>query len=76
MTFPTYIQLVSKRDYLSLERTPRPEEIQEDPPEQIEKVEHAAFIAQFGRSGQADGICGRDRPGKNGASRGQACRRN
>ena len=51
---------MSKRDYLSLERTPRPEEIQEDPPEQIEKVEHAAFIAQFGRSGQADGICGRD----------------
>jgi hypothetical protein len=55
-----YIQLVSKRDYLSLERTPRPEEIQEDPPEQIENLEHPAFIARFGRSGQADGICGRD----------------
>ena len=39
---------MSKRDYLSLERTPRPEEIQEDPPEQIEKVEHAAFIARLG----------------------------
>ena len=26
-----YIQLVPKRDYLSLERTPRPEEVQEDP---------------------------------------------
>jgi hypothetical protein len=50
---------VSKRDYLSLERTPRPEEIQEDPPEQIENLEHPAFIARFGRSGQADGICGR-----------------
>ena len=49
-----------KRDYLSLERTPRPEEIQEDPPEQIEDLEHPAFIARFGRSGQADGICGRD----------------
>ena len=56
-----YIQLVSKRDYLSLERTPRPEEIQEEPPEQIENLEHPAFIARFGRSGQADGICGRDR---------------
>ena len=43
-----YIQLVSKRDYLSLERTPRPEEIQEDPPEQIENLEHPAFIARFG----------------------------
>jgi hypothetical protein len=28
-----YIQLVPKRDYLCLERTPRPEEVQEDPPE-------------------------------------------
>ena len=55
-----YIQLVPKRDYLSLERTPRPEEVQEDPPEQIENLEHPAFIARFGRSGQADGICGRD----------------
>ena len=49
-----------QRDYLSFERTPRPEEVQEDPPEQIEKLEHPAFIARFGRSGQADGICGRD----------------
>jgi hypothetical protein len=49
-----------KRDYLSFERTPRPEEVQEDPPEQIEELEHLAFIARFGRSGQADGICGRD----------------
>ena len=55
------VQLVPKRDYLSFERTPRPEEIQEDPPEQIEKLEHAAFIARFGRSDQVDGICGRDR---------------
>jgi hypothetical protein len=52
--------LVPKRDYLSLERTPRPEEVQEDPPEQIENLEHPAFIARFGRSGQADEICGRD----------------
>ena len=50
-----------KRDYLSFERTPRPEEVQEDPPEQIEKLEHPAFIARFGRSDQADEICGRDR---------------
>jgi len=55
-----YIQLVSKRDYLSLVRTPRPVEIQEDPPEEIENLEHPAFIARFGRSGQADGICGTD----------------
>jgi hypothetical protein len=54
------VQLVPKRDYLSFERTPRPEEVQEDPPEQIEELEHPAFIARFGRSGQADGICGRD----------------
>jgi hypothetical protein len=53
--------LVPKRDYLSLERTPRPEEVQEDPPEQIENLEHPAFIARFGRSDQVDGICGRDR---------------
>jgi hypothetical protein len=52
---------VAKRDYLSFERTPRPEEVQEDPPEQIEELEHPAFIARFGRSGQADGICGRDK---------------
>ena len=51
------VQLVAKRYYLSFERTPRPEEVQEDPPEQIEKLEHPAFIARFGRSGQADGIC-------------------
>jgi hypothetical protein len=55
-----YIHLVPKRDYLSFKRTPRPEEVQEDPPEQIEKLEHPAFIARFGRSDQADGICGRD----------------
>jgi hypothetical protein len=52
---------VPKRDYLSFERTPRPEEVQENPPEQIEKLEHPAFIARFGRSDQVDGICGRDR---------------
>jgi hypothetical protein len=56
-----YIQLVPKRDYLSFERTPRPEEVQEDPTEQIQKLEHA-FIARFGRSDQADKICGRDSP--------------
>jgi hypothetical protein len=54
-----YIQLVPKRDYLSFERTFRPEEVQEDPPEQIEKLEHPAFIARFGRSDQREGICGR-----------------
>jgi hypothetical protein len=55
-----YIQLVLKRDYLSLERAPRSEEVKEDPAEQIERLEHPAFIARFGRSDQADGICGRD----------------
>src|SRR4051794_18541581 len=49
-----------QRDYLSFERTPRPEEVQEDPPEQIEELEHPAFIARFGRSDQVDGICDRD----------------
>src|SRR3954454_16137605 len=56
-----YIQLVPKRDYLCFERTSRPEEVQENPPEQIESLEHPAFIARFGRSGQADEICGRVR---------------
>src|SRR3954451_1997527 len=55
-----YIQLVPKRDYLSFERTPRPEEVEEDPPEQIEKLAHPAFIARFGRSDQVDGIFDRD----------------
>jgi len=41
-----------QRDYLSFERTPRSEEVQEDPPKQIEKLEHPAFFARFGRSGQ------------------------
>jgi len=36
---------VAKRDYLSFERTPRSEEVQEDSPEQMEKLEHPAFIA-------------------------------
>jgi hypothetical protein len=44
---------VAKRYYLSFERTPRPEEVQENPPEQIEKLEHPAFIARFGRSDQS-----------------------
>jgi hypothetical protein len=61
-----YIQLMPQRYYLSFERTPRPEEVQEDPPEQIEELEHPAFIARFGRSGQADGICGRDKSGARG----------
>jgi len=52
---------VAKRDYLSFERTPRSVEVQEDPPEQIERLEHPAFIARFGRSDQVDGICDRDR---------------
>ena len=47
MTATQYIQLVPKRDYLSFERTPRPEEVQENRPEQIEKLEHLAFIARF-----------------------------
>jgi hypothetical protein len=51
---------VPKRDYLSFERTPRPEEVEEDPPEQIEKLAHPAFIARFGRSDQVDGIFDRD----------------
>jgi hypothetical protein len=50
-----------RRDYLSFKGTPRPEEVQEDPPERIEKLEHPAFIARFGRSDQTDGISGRDR---------------
>ena len=50
------------RYYLSFERAPRSEEVQEDPAEQIERLEHPAFIARFGRSDQVDGICGRDNP--------------
>jgi hypothetical protein len=48
---------VAKRYYLSFERAPRSEELQEDPDEQIERLEHPAFIARFGRSDQVDGIC-------------------
>jgi hypothetical protein len=44
----------------SFERAPRPEEVQEHPAEQIERLEHPAFIARFGRSDQVDGICDRD----------------
>src|SRR3954452_9393856 len=38
---------------------PRPEEVQEDPPEQIGKLEYRAFIARFGCSDPTDGMCGR-----------------
>jgi hypothetical protein len=38
---------------------PRPEEVQQDPAEQIERLGHPAFIARFGRSDQVDGICDR-----------------
>ena len=55
-----WASIVPKRDYLSFERTPRPEEVQENPPGQIEKLEHPAFIARFGRSDQTDWICDRD----------------
>jgi len=52
---------MAKRYYLSFERTPRSEEVQENPAEQIEKLEHPAFIARFGCSDQVDGICDKDR---------------
>jgi hypothetical protein len=57
------VQLVAKRYYLSFERTPRPEEVQEDPPEQIEKLEHPAFSPDSGAQTKrmefaVDGILG------------------
>ena len=36
---------------------PRPEEVQEDPPEQIENLEHPAFIARFRAVAVANPVC-------------------
>jgi hypothetical protein len=65
---PQYVQLLAKGDYLCLERNSRPEEVEKRPLEQLQKVEHTAFIARFGPLRQADGIRGRD----NGCNSGSA----
>jgi hypothetical protein len=62
-----YIQLVPKRDYLSFERTPRPEEVQEDPPEQIEKLEHPAFSPDSGAQTKRMEFAASPRPCPSGA---------
>jgi hypothetical protein len=38
--------------YLCPKRSPRPEDVEEHPLEQIEKLEHPALIARFEPSGQ------------------------
>ena len=63
MATPTqqYIQLMTKRYHLCLKRLSRPEEVDDHPLEQIQELEHPEFMARFGPSRQADGICDRDR---------------
>ena len=62
MATPTqqYIQLMTKRYHLCLKRLSRPEEVDDHPLEQIQELEHPEFMARFGPSCQADGICDRD----------------
>src|SRR3954464_6748589 len=64
MATPTqqYIQLMTKRYHLCLTRLSRTEEVDDHPLEQIQELEHPEFMARFGPSRQADGICDRDRP--------------
>ena len=66
MATPTqqYIQLMTKRYHLCLKRLSRPEEVDDHPLEQIQELEHPEFMARFGPSRQADGICDRDRGGQ------------
>src|SRR3954451_11646538 len=65
MATPTqqYVQLLTKRYHLHicLKRLSRPEEVDDHPLEQIQELEHPEFMARFGPSRQADGICDRDR---------------
>src|SRR3954470_11733013 len=63
MATPTqqYIQLMTKRYHLCLKRLSRPEEVDDHPLEQMQELEHPEFMARFGPSRQADGICDRDR---------------
>src|SRR6476619_6242443 len=49
---------MAQSEYLCLERRLRAKPPEEHPPDQAEQVPHRAFIARFGRSRQADGICG------------------
>src|SRR5438045_8543442 len=62
MATPTqqYIQLLTKRYHLCLKRLSRPEEVDDHPLEQIQELEHPEFMARFGPSRRADGICDRD----------------
>src|SRR3954462_4345175 len=63
MATPTqqYVQLLTKRYHLCLKRLSRPEEVDDHSLEQIQELEHPEFMARFGPSRQADGICDRDR---------------
>src|SRR3954451_9051627 len=51
---------MAQSEYLCLERSLRPKQPEEHPPDQVEQVPHRAFIARFGPSRQADGICDSD----------------
>src|SRR4051794_23756868 len=63
MATPTqqYVHLLTKRYHLCLKRPSRPEEVDHYPLEQVQELEHPEFMARFGGSRQADGICDRDR---------------
>jgi hypothetical protein len=52
---------MTQRYHLCLKRLSRPEEADDHPLEQIQELEHLEFMARFGPSRQADGICDRDR---------------
>ena len=52
--------LMAQSEYLCLERRLRAKPPEEHPPDQAEQVPHRAFIARFGPSRQADGICDSD----------------
>src|SRR6476660_6504437 len=51
---------MAQSEYLCLERRLRAKPPEEHPPDQAEQVPHRAFIARFGPSRQADGICDSD----------------
>ena len=55
-----YVQLMAQSQVLGPKRCSRPKQPDEHPPDQIEQIPHALFMARFGASRQADWICDRD----------------
>src|SRR3954447_22543312 len=52
---------MAQSEYLRLERPLRPKQPKQHRPDEVEQVPHRSFIARFGPSRQADGICDSDR---------------